>query len=181
MSANSVMVARIMLDNGYKLESGLGRNLQGRLDPIEVKDKKDTYGLGYTPTREDRRKFFAQKRRRMLNSQGWKEESLTVQVSRASYFRVIYKDNRCCWSLATCHQAEASTKPRKEEQSDQKEKAPEPGESSNSGQAIDEIPPWVYQTSEEEVATVHAPHAVQTYNTIRPAAPGEGISNKECL
>lgn len=70
MSANSVMVARIMLDNGYKLESGLGRNLQGRLDPIEVKDKKDTYGLGYTPTREDRRKFFAQKRRRMLNSQG---------------------------------------------------------------------------------------------------------------
>lgn len=60
MSANSTMVGRIMLNNGYQLHSGLGKNLQGRLSPIHLVNKKNTYGLGYKPTMTDRKKMFEQ-------------------------------------------------------------------------------------------------------------------------
>jgi len=52
ISANSMMVAKVMLNSGYKLDSGLGQNLQGRLEPIQVNDKKVPYGLGFQTHQE---------------------------------------------------------------------------------------------------------------------------------
>lgn len=61
ISANSMMVAKVMLNSGYKLDSGLGQNLQGRLEPIQVNDKKVPYGLGFKPTKKDKQQVAAQK------------------------------------------------------------------------------------------------------------------------
>lgn len=61
ISANSMMVAKVMLNSGYKLDSGLGQNWQGRLEPIQVNDKKVPYGLGFKPTKKDKQQVAAQK------------------------------------------------------------------------------------------------------------------------
>lgn len=44
-----MMVAKVMLNSGYKLDSGLGQNWQGRLEPIQVNDNKGPQGLGFNP------------------------------------------------------------------------------------------------------------------------------------
>lgn len=63
ISANSMMVAKVMLNSGYKLDSGLGQNLQGRLEPIQVNDKKVPYGLGFKPTKKDKQQVAAAQKR----------------------------------------------------------------------------------------------------------------------
>jgi hypothetical protein len=43
---------KVMLANGYKPDSGLGQNLQGRTDIVQLPEKRDNYGLGYKPDEE---------------------------------------------------------------------------------------------------------------------------------
>lgn len=49
---------------GYKLD--LGHNLQGRLEPIQVNDKRGPYRLGFKPTKKDKQQVAAQKRENKL-------------------------------------------------------------------------------------------------------------------
>lgn len=60
------MVAKIMLAQGYKVGSGLGKTGQGILTPIQLKENKDRCGLGYTPSEEERRKMADERRDRWL-------------------------------------------------------------------------------------------------------------------
>ena len=48
LSNTSLMMTRIMLKEGYKYGSGLDKNGQGLVFPLEV--AKGRYGLGYRPT-----------------------------------------------------------------------------------------------------------------------------------
>ncbi|XP_060202527.1 uncharacterized protein LOC132630957 [Lycium barbarum] len=48
-----MMVAWEMLKNGFKPGRGLGMNLDGIMEPIQLSDQKDTFGLGYEPTLEE--------------------------------------------------------------------------------------------------------------------------------
>ncbi|XP_027060688.1 uncharacterized protein [Coffea arabica] len=57
----SIMMAREMIRGGYEIGKGLGRELQGILEPIEIPTQKDTFGLGFHPTVKDRREMQARK------------------------------------------------------------------------------------------------------------------------
>ncbi|XP_059315447.1 uncharacterized protein LOC132066075 [Lycium ferocissimum] len=48
-----MMVAWEMLKNGFKPGRGLGVNLDGIVEPIQLPGQKDTFGLGYEPTLEE--------------------------------------------------------------------------------------------------------------------------------
>ncbi|XP_071926092.1 uncharacterized protein [Coffea arabica] len=57
----SIMMAREMIRGGYEIGKGLGRELQGILEPIEIPTQKDTFGLGFHPTAKDRKEMQARK------------------------------------------------------------------------------------------------------------------------
>ncbi|XP_027156687.1 uncharacterized protein LOC113757778 [Coffea eugenioides] len=58
----SVMMAKEMIREGYEIGKGLGCNLQGVLEPIELQEKKDTFGLGFQPTARDKKEMSDSKR-----------------------------------------------------------------------------------------------------------------------
>ncbi|XP_027166352.1 uncharacterized protein LOC113766349 [Coffea eugenioides] len=58
----SVMMAKEMIRGGYEMGKGLGRNLQGVLEPIELQGKKDTFGLGFKPTARNKKEMSDRKR-----------------------------------------------------------------------------------------------------------------------
>ncbi|XP_019248614.1 PREDICTED: uncharacterized protein LOC109227879 [Nicotiana attenuata] len=66
LSATSMMVASLMLTNGYEPGKGLGSFLQGIVNPIAPFPKKDTFGLGFIPTSADINRAKARKKN------GWK-------------------------------------------------------------------------------------------------------------
>ena len=51
-----------VLGKGARAEKGLGKRLQGMLRPITVIQKKDTFGLGYKPNRQERQRFLKEKK-----------------------------------------------------------------------------------------------------------------------
>ncbi|XP_071906067.1 uncharacterized protein [Coffea arabica] len=62
LSKASVMMAKEMIRGGYKLDRGLGRELQGILKPVEIMGKRDTFGLGFKPTAKDIKEMKEHKR-----------------------------------------------------------------------------------------------------------------------
>nr|XP_027086647.1 uncharacterized protein LOC113708386 [Coffea arabica] len=58
----SVMMAKEMIRGGYEFDKGLGRDLQGILKPVEIVEKKDSFGLGFRPTAKDIREMKERKR-----------------------------------------------------------------------------------------------------------------------
>ncbi|XP_027156517.1 uncharacterized protein LOC113757408 [Coffea eugenioides] len=58
----SVMMAKELIRGGYEIGKGLGRNLQGVLEPIELQGKKNTSGLGFQPTVRDKKEMSDRKR-----------------------------------------------------------------------------------------------------------------------
>ncbi|KAF1898362.1 hypothetical protein Lal_00042051 [Lupinus albus] len=66
----SLMMPKVMIRKGYQPGGGLGKYGQSREEVIVLKVNKDRYGLGYTPTREDRLKTMEEKKRRCLTRLG---------------------------------------------------------------------------------------------------------------
>jgi len=64
LSRTSLMTAKVMLKEGYEYGKGLGKYEQGLMYPLEVTEKKNKYGLGYKPTREDKRRLAEERRER---------------------------------------------------------------------------------------------------------------------
>ncbi|XP_027169542.1 uncharacterized protein LOC113769278 [Coffea eugenioides] len=50
-------MAKELIRGGYEKGKGLGRNLQGVLEPVEFQGKKDTFGLGFQPTAKDKKEM----------------------------------------------------------------------------------------------------------------------------
>ncbi|XP_027075870.2 uncharacterized protein [Coffea arabica] len=65
----SIIMAREMIRGGYEIGKGLGRELQGILEPIEIPTQKDTFGLGFHPTAKDRREMQARKQAKKKGKQ----------------------------------------------------------------------------------------------------------------
>jgi len=65
-SDTSMMVARIMLENGYQYGHGLGRNKQGLSQIPKLMENKGRFGLGYKPSKADRRRIANEKREKRL-------------------------------------------------------------------------------------------------------------------
>uniref|UniRef100_A0A1U7YEV0 Uncharacterized protein LOC104243781 n=1 Tax=Nicotiana sylvestris TaxID=4096 RepID=A0A1U7YEV0_NICSY len=56
LSATSVMVATVMMRQGYEPGKGLGASLQGISEPISSLGNRGTFGLGFRPTQADKNK-----------------------------------------------------------------------------------------------------------------------------
>ena len=74
-------MAAVLLRLGHKAGQGLGKFSQGRKDPVITKGIICKYGLGYIPTKEDRKRQFQTKRASRWARLGWefdtKEEKRT--------------------------------------------------------------------------------------------------------
>ncbi|XP_027178164.1 uncharacterized protein LOC113777330 [Coffea eugenioides] len=66
----SVMMAKEMIRGGYEFDKGLGRDLQGILKPVEIVEKKDSFGLGFRPTAKDIREMKERKKAEKEGRQG---------------------------------------------------------------------------------------------------------------
>jgi len=55
LSNASLMVAKTMMEKGYKYGSGLGKNNDGFVKPLELVEDKGRYGLGYKPTQRPKK------------------------------------------------------------------------------------------------------------------------------
>ncbi|XP_006606748.1 uncharacterized protein [Glycine max] len=62
----SLMVAQVMLRDGYKHEMGLGRNSDGTTSLVKFSENRGRFGLGYEPTNADKRKISLERKERSL-------------------------------------------------------------------------------------------------------------------
>ncbi|KAJ1430784.1 G-patch domain [Sesbania bispinosa] len=94
MSDASIMVARVMLKKGYQPGQGLGKFLNGVTKMPSSIEKKDRCGLGYQPTKADKKRFAEEKKEKRMA--GWKIESPKLRgfpfviYCRASGVRAYY-------------------------------------------------------------------------------------------
>ncbi|XP_027343037.1 uncharacterized protein LOC113855605 [Abrus precatorius] len=65
-SNTAMMIARVMLEEGYWPGCGLGKNEQGLIELPKPIDNKDRFGLGYRPTRADKRRIIAERREKRM-------------------------------------------------------------------------------------------------------------------
>ena len=66
---------------GARVGKGLGKRLQGILRPIIMIQKKDRFGLGYKPNRQERQRFLEKKRqKRVASFLGKKAESMKMDI-----------------------------------------------------------------------------------------------------
>ncbi|XP_017428581.2 uncharacterized protein LOC108336620 [Vigna angularis] len=66
LSRVSILMPKVLLKEGCTHGKGLGKHGQGRAFPLEVVENKNRYGLGYKPTKEDRKRLIEERRERSL-------------------------------------------------------------------------------------------------------------------
>ncbi|KAH1265359.1 hypothetical protein GmHk_01G001078 [Glycine max] len=71
---STVMMARVMLGNGYEPEMGLGKDNGGITSLINAKGNRGKYGLGYKPTQADMERSIVG-RKSSGQSSHWRQES----------------------------------------------------------------------------------------------------------
>ncbi|XP_027905771.1 uncharacterized protein LOC114165323 [Vigna unguiculata] len=76
LSCASLMTAKVMLKEGYEYGKRLGKDKQGLIFPLEITKKRNRHGLGYKPTREDKRRLVEERRERGLARMQGKELGL---------------------------------------------------------------------------------------------------------
>ena len=62
----SLMVARVMLKDGYKLEMGLGRNGGGAVSLLKIAESCGRFGLGYKPTSANKKRIALERKEKSL-------------------------------------------------------------------------------------------------------------------
>ena len=74
LSDAAVMMARVMLGNGYEPGMGLGKDNGGITSLIKTQGNRGKYGLGYKPTQADMKRSIAG-RKSSGQSSRWRQES----------------------------------------------------------------------------------------------------------
>jgi len=69
LSDMAMMVARVMLGNGYEPGMGLGKNNGSRTSLVSTRGNRGKFGLGYKPIQADRKKSVAGRKSRSQGSQ----------------------------------------------------------------------------------------------------------------
>lgn len=60
------MVAKVMIESGYQPGTGIGLARQGEIKPVKLKKTVDRYGLGYKPTKQNKKRIAAEKQEKKL-------------------------------------------------------------------------------------------------------------------
>ncbi|XP_027187860.1 uncharacterized protein [Cicer arietinum] len=66
MSNTAIMVAKFMLSRGHHPWHGLGKDEEGLKESVELPENRDKWGLGYKPTRDDKRRLVKEKKEKRL-------------------------------------------------------------------------------------------------------------------
>ncbi|XP_073221489.1 uncharacterized protein [Cicer arietinum] len=66
MSNTAIMVAKFMSSRGHHPWHGLGKDEEGLKEPLELPENRDKWGLGYKPTRDDKRRLVKGKKEKRL-------------------------------------------------------------------------------------------------------------------
>ncbi|XP_027337272.1 uncharacterized protein LOC113850966 [Abrus precatorius] len=66
LSNTSIMTAKVMLDGGGQYRYMLGQVISKATNWLQLHENKDRFGLGYTPTKADKRKVMEEKKERRL-------------------------------------------------------------------------------------------------------------------
>jgi len=86
LSNASLIMARTMMEKGYRHGSGLGKNDNGSVMPLELVENRGRYGLGYKLTRADRRRMIEERvERSRARIEG--QEQKTKEISLCSLDR----------------------------------------------------------------------------------------------
>ena len=78
-----------MPGKGARAGKGLGKRLQGMLRLITVIQKKDRFGVGYRPSRQEKQRFIEEKRQKRIASFLGKDENspkLDIPPLSSSFF-----------------------------------------------------------------------------------------------
>ena len=68
LSENTHLGVRQVPSKGARARKGLRKRLQGMLRPITVIQKKDRFGVGYRPSRQEKQRFIEEKRQKRIAS-----------------------------------------------------------------------------------------------------------------
>jgi len=66
LSGAALMVARVMLTDGYEPETGLGQNGDDTTSSVELAENRGRFGLGYKPSHVDKRRAALERNERSL-------------------------------------------------------------------------------------------------------------------
>ncbi|XP_027186278.1 uncharacterized protein [Cicer arietinum] len=66
MSNTVIMMAKFMLSRGHHPWHELGKDDEGLKEPVELPENRDKWGLGYKPTRDDKRRLVKEKKEKRL-------------------------------------------------------------------------------------------------------------------
>ena len=66
LSGASLMVARVMLKDGYEPRMGLGWNNDGTSSLLKFAENRGRFGMGYEPTNADKRRISLERKERSL-------------------------------------------------------------------------------------------------------------------
>ncbi|XP_027341179.1 uncharacterized protein LOC113854418 [Abrus precatorius] len=66
LSNTSIMTAKVMLDGGCQYGYVLGQTITKAANWLQLHENKDRFGLGYTPTKADKRRVMEEKKERRL-------------------------------------------------------------------------------------------------------------------
>lgn len=152
------MIAKVLRENGFQPDKGMGTDLQGRLNPIELPKADHTFGIGFTPTRRDRQKAIEDHRRKSLDE--YSNQSGSIPLSKV--YEVI-KPIPPMMSLNPPTSKGAIHKDLREV--------------FYYDDLPPEIMPWFFEQQEELSATVTRKFDIPDESTIRLAARGEKLNN----
>lgn len=127
------------------------------------------FGLGYKPTKDDRKHAAEERRRRKLEKQDGKELTMTGEVPPIS---VNFPKPACI--------LQPGTPPPEPEETVEVSKLVNVPQDMREAFDYDEVPEevlqWVF-SQEEQVAMIRTLPSMSEGNTIRPATPGESLDN----
>ena len=69
LSGTALMVARVMLNDGYESGMGLGQNGDGTTSLVEFTENRGRFGFGYKPSHTDKRRVALERKERSLAHQ----------------------------------------------------------------------------------------------------------------
>ncbi len=78
LSSHTLMVAKIMIENGFKPGTGIDAARQGKPEPITMKEVNYGYGLGYKPTQKDKERMIALRQARRLTQLEGRDPPMTL-------------------------------------------------------------------------------------------------------